>query len=156
MTDGADAWRWSTVPCGSVARFIALESLPWRSWALPLHGKAHRRQAYIAASTRRRRAMETACAGMCLTWSEVTGWTVEASSVPDGGQVDRHRLLGVGQGRPHFWLFESEGQYVARACDTKLQVRAETARAAIEALRQAVAQYLRRYPAERSLPTILA
>ena len=42
---------------------------------------------------------------------------------------------------------------MARACETKLQVRAETARAAIEGLRQAVAQYRRSYPAERSLPT---
>jgi hypothetical protein len=153
MTDGADAWRWSTVRCGSVARFIALESQPSLAWALPLHDKAHRRRAHIAASARRQCAMEDACAGMCLTWCEVAGWTVEASYIPNGSPVDRHRLLGVGQARPHFWLFGSEGQYVARACETKLQVRAETARAAIEGLRQAVAQYRRSYPAERSLPT---
>ena len=153
MTDGADAWRWSTVRCGSVARFIALESQPSLAWALPLHDKAHRRRAHIAASARRQCAMEDACAGMCLTWCEVAGWTVEASYIPNGSRVDRHRLLGVGQARPHFWLFGSEGQYVARACETKLQVRAETARAAIEGLRQAVAQYRRSYPAERSLPT---
>lgn len=50
-----------------------------------------------------------------------------------------------GENAPRFWLFQSGRPFVARASDTKLQVVAATPRDAIEALRQAMREYRRRY-----------
>lgn len=147
MDWGDEPWRWATAHTDSGIRWVNLESQPACDWALPLPDKSLRRERQRAAAQRRQQVIEEACTGLCLTWSERDGWQVERSLAPGGARAKRHRLLGIGHDRPTFWLFEREGQFMARACDVKLQVRAGTARAAIDALRAAFGQYRHVYPA---------
>lgn len=56
-----------------------------------------------------------------------------------------HCLLGLHGIHPRFWLFTSSGRFVARLCSYRLQATADTARDAIEALRQSVRQYAKVY-----------
>lgn len=150
-----DAFRWATVQCEDSIRLVALEGQEAWDWSLPQPDKERRREGHLAAAVRRLHSVESECVGLCLTWSERDAWTVRESMVPSGVRVDRHRLLGAGKDRPKFWLFQSDDLFVARWCDVKLQVLAETPRAAIEAMRCAINQHRRTYqPPAASTPMI--
>lgn len=146
VSQGEDTFMWATVHGPQSIRFVSLESQPVSDWALPLPDKNCRRQHQLEAATRRRRFAADVCRGPCLTWTDIDGWHVADSIPPSGARLDRHRLLGLGCGKPWFWLFESSGQFVARVIDLKLQVLASTPREAIESLRHALAQHRRSYP----------
>lgn len=136
-----DALRWSSVRLEGSIRFVCLEEQTPSDWTLPLPDKSLRRASHDANAALRRRTIEQACAGPCLTHDGVHGWTVNPSLQPSSSRVAGHRLLGLGRERPRFWLFEASGQFVARACDLKLQAVADTPRHAIESLRQAMCRY---------------
>lgn len=145
------SWVASRVQGG--LQLAALRSHSSYDWTLPLPDKNRRRAAAADADAHRMRDIRAACKGPCLNWSPGGEWVVKASASPQGTTVARHRLLGVQGSRPTFWLFEGDdGQFVARACDIKLQVTAPSPRAAIEALRRAMQQYRQRYGAPHLEP----
>lgn len=121
-------------PARRSIRFVCLEELKASDWTLPLPDKSLRRATHDANGARRRRAIEQACAGPCLTHDAGHGWTVSPALQPSSSRVAGHRLLGLGRERPKFWLFEAGRQFVARACDLQLQTVADTPRNAIETL----------------------
>lgn len=100
--------------------------------------KPQRRHAATECDARRRTALLDTCQGPCLTWSAREGWHVQASRHPGDGPCKRHRLLGIVQARPRFWLFTSRGEFVARHCTVAMQALGSTVREAIGALRAGV------------------
>ena len=146
VLSGEDAFQWATIHGPQSICFVSLESQPGWDWTLPLPDKARRRQEQLETTARRLRIAVDVCRGPCLTLSDVGEWHVADSISPSSGRVDQHRLLGVGHGKPRFWLFESGGQFVARVVDLKLQVLASSPREAIEALRRGLTQHQKVYP----------
>lgn len=145
-TDLTDLCDWVAVrqPEGRL-RFLALSIE--RHWLVPLPrtDKAQRREQVRQAQTFRWQALEAACRGSCLTWTPKEGWSVSLSCVPDAVRWRCHRLLGLHDIHPRFWLFTSSGRFVARLCSYRLQATGDTARDGIEALRQSVRQYAKVY-----------
>ena len=54
-------------------------------------------------------------------------------------------MLGVGNARPQFWLFEDDARFTARLCSLQMEAFGATAGSAIEALRGCLGAYLRVY-----------
>jgi hypothetical protein len=96
----------------------------------------------------RSRAIQNACKGPCLTWSQKEGWNVITAVAPDGTSWKRHSLRGTFKVRPHFWLFPANGGYVARLETIPLQVTEQSPREAILNLRTAYAQYVKTFPTQ--------
>jgi len=95
---------------------------------------------------RRAQAVEAACKGPCLTWSQREGWGVTTSMAPARSDLKLHTLRGAFKERPKFWLFPSEDGYAARLACFSLQVTAQSPREAVSALRTAFIQYGKMYP----------
>lgn len=93
--------------------------------------------------------MWASCKGACLTWTDAIGWHVIDAVMPADSDIRRQRLLGLPNQRPRFWLYRAlDGQYVARLQGVRLQVVADSPRAAIASLRRQVSAYRRIYPAD--------
>ncbi len=136
---------WATALVGNRLRFVSSPAHVRIDWTLPLPNKAARVRAWHRAEEARLAVVDRACHGPTLTWSEREGWQVCEAARPTGGQVKRHWLM-VGKGvRVHFWVFVSDGRFVARGCEVAVQAFGESAREAIHALRAAVRQFRRRY-----------
>ncbi|WP_382227639.1 hypothetical protein [Hydrogenophaga atypica] len=146
VLSGEDAFQWATIHGPQSICFVSLESQPGWDWTLPLPDKARRRQEQLETTARRLRIAVDVCRGPCLTLSSIGEWHVAESISPSSTRVDQHRLLGVGHGKPRFWLFEYGGQFIARVVDLKLQVLASSPREAIEALRRGLTQHQKVYP----------
>ena len=88
-------------------------------------------------------ALLDVCSGPCLTWTQSGGWHVTDAARPVAFGWQRHRLLGLKDQKPQFWLFENGERFAARLCMAKLQTFAQTPRGAIEELRRCLPQYMR-------------
>ena len=151
-TAAADEHRWSTLAADGGIRFVSLESQPVHDWALPLPDKAGRTAAYQQGMVRRLQGIKEACSGPILTRRLNCEWEVVDSLPPDRARVDSLRLLGVGSHRPKFWLYQTDGGFVARACQFRLQALADRPADAIEGLRQSFLRYALRYPIRQDAP----
>ena len=112
-------------------------------WTARRPDKGARRQAAAVAEAERHAQALRTCRGPVLEWRE--DWQVVACDEALPGRLVRRRLLGV-QGRPWFWLYQGANDFVARACALPVQAVGETPKAAIDALRVTLSQYLRRFP----------
>lgn len=96
----------------------------------------------------RAKAVQDACKGPCLTWSQRDDWNVTTAVAPGSVGCKRHTLLGSFKERPKFWLFPTHGGYIARLETVALQVADQSPRDAISLLRSAYAQYERTFPTQ--------
>jgi len=146
-TDDTDLCDWVAIRQPDAGlRFLTLSIE--RRWlqALPRTEKSQRQRRAQQDQERRRRTLQDACRGACLTWTPREGWSVVESYEPNTPTAcQRHRLLGIQSVRPLFWIFTSGELFVARLSAYRLQATAQTPKEAIEALRQCVRQYARTY-----------
>lgn len=136
---------WAARDDGQELRLFNLSAEVPVDWTLPRRSKAQRVAAEQERHAKQRAAIEAECAGPCLTWTKRNGWAVSVTPTPTEVLVKKHRLLGVGDDRALFWLFPSAGGFIVRLRDQRIQVIADTPRAAIEQLREAVRQHRRTY-----------
>lgn len=127
--------NWSARQGPAGLHFFNLMQDRFIDWAGPRSDKATRRAQQQVRVDERLQTMLRTCTGSCLSWSPHEEWHVTASWVPANGVFRPHRLLGLPGERPLFWLFEADGGFVARLRDLRLQAWAESAQAAIHALR---------------------
>lgn len=139
------SWRDSAWLARATPGLIGLLAPTMAAWSMPPRAsKATRQQSYADRELARRRTMWEAARGACLTWTEKAGWEVIEAIAPADADLRHRRLLGVEGGRPWCWLYRSAtGSFVARWDDARLQVRADTPRAAFTALRRCAADYRR-------------
>lgn len=138
---------WAATLGGATLRFVSAAPAVSLDWSMPTPDKAARVQQWRRDAAARRAAQDAACTGPCLQWSLDQGWQVLAAARPGAGAVKRHRLRGAGKPDDRFWLFASEGHFVARACAAKVQTIGETPGEAIIRLRLALLQFRGRYAA---------
>jgi hypothetical protein len=119
---------------------------------LPGSDKAARRAQLQARAHERQQDVLSTCTGPCLSWNLREGWHVTASWAAVNGVFHPHRLLGLPGERPLFWLFEGEGGFVARPQAMKLQVWAQSPKAAIHALRDCLRRHRASYDAMTAVP----
>jgi hypothetical protein len=103
--------------------------------------KQARRDAFHRAQENARQVSHDACCGPCLTWTPCEGWYVTAAARPADNGWRRHRLLGLKEGKPKFWIFRDGGRFAVRLCEARLQTFDTTAAGAIKALRQCLPLY---------------
>lgn len=151
-TAAADEHGWSTLAGVDGIRFASLELQAAHDWALPLPDKVGRAAAYHQGMVRRLQDIKDACRGPILTRRPNGEWAVVESLPPSRARVDSLRLLGVGSHRPKFWLYQTDGGFVARACQFRLQALADRPAEAIEGLRQIFLRYAQRYPIRQDVP----
>lgn len=138
---------WAAALGGASLRFVSAAPAASLDWSMPTPDKAARVQRWRRDAAARRATQDAARTGLCLQWSLDLGWQVLEAAHPGAGAVKRHRLLGAGKPDDKFWLFESEGHFVARACAAKVQTLGETPGEAITRLRFALLQFRGRYAA---------
>lgn len=148
-------WLARVTPDG--LQFAAPVTAGWP--AMACSGKPARRARDVARRQARRDAMWAACRGACLSWSEEAGWHVIDAIAPADDDVRRRRLLGVKEGRPWCWLYRAtDGRFVARWDQARLQVLGQTPGAAIAGLRRCAGDYGRicqvDLPVARSVPLV--
>lgn len=149
------AWLARMTPDG--LRLVAPTMADWPC-AAPQLGKAARRAAHQAWKQARRDRV--ACRGAYLTWSPEAGWHVIEAVAPADDDLRRRRLLGLPGGRPWCWLYRStDGRFVARWEQARLQVLAATPDAAIAGLRCCALDYRRvckaELPVVRTVPVVV-
>lgn len=145
-TDISHLCDWSAVvqQDGSL-HFLGLSANNLGFSAGPFPDKRARRVAFQNAQENGRRELLEVCCGPCLTWTLRDSWYVTAAARPTSNGWRRHRLLGLKDAKPQFWIFQDGGRFTARLCTAKLQTFDETARGAIEALRRCLSLYIRLY-----------
>lgn len=132
----------ATIDADSRACFVGIAAAGTVMGVPPRPDKLQRRHMVTQAQD----TVLRACQGPCLTWSDRDGWFVAPSRSPAHGAFKRHRLLGIAQARPHFWLFTSaDGIVVARHCQVAMQALGNTPAQAMEALRAAVRNHIKVY-----------
>ncbi len=155
------SWRDSMWLARATPGLIGLVAPIMTAWPMRFReSKAARKQSYAERALARQCTMWAAACGACLTWTEKAGWEVIAAIAPADSDLRHRRLLGVDGGRPWCWLYRSQsGDFVARWEDARLQVKADTPRAAFTALRRCAADYRRicriTLPCALPVPTVL-
>jgi hypothetical protein len=122
---------------------LSADRVRWSERARP--DKPARRSVWLQAQQSRWLHLLDVCSGPCMSWTPREGWCVATASLPAGSTWKRHRLLGVSNARPQFWLFEDGARFTARLCSLRLQAFGATTGSAIEALRECLGAYLRVY-----------
>lgn len=137
---------WATAIVSGRLRFVSMSDLSGVDWTLRRSDKSARCRAAGDSHRARQADVMAACRGPCLTWSEREGWRVLESARPSSDLPKRHRLLGVADRRPTFWIFRWNAGFAVRSCEHRVQALGETTQEAIDALRTAMRQHQRQYP----------
>lgn len=146
LSECDDDRSWSLRFKADELEFFSLQGRSMYDLALASRDKHGRRADAVQAVKDRFTRIRARCEGPCLTWKVNQEWVVQQGALPERLRIARHRLLGIAEERPSFWLFESGCLFVARACEFQLQALGVTARDAIDALRKAIRRYRMRYP----------
>lgn len=115
-----------------------------------MSNKAQRSEAFRQQERSGHEAIRTLAGARCLIWDVRDGWrTGFAAPADTHEEVKRVRLLHV-KPRADFWLYISERRFIARLVNGIIQVSADTAREAIEGLRDALNQYRHMFDADHA------